>query len=149
MNQDFVEMLVELSDAGVRFLVIEEHAVAVYGRPRATGALDIWVEPTHENSEHVWEALVAFGTPLHEVTREDLTSDDVVFQIGVSPDRIDILTTLGGVSFDEAWPRRTTVPIGELEVPIIGLEDLIRSKKAVGRPRDLADVAELEGLAES
>ena len=145
MNRDFAEMLSALSEAGADFLVIGAHAVAVHAHPRATGDLDIWVRATPENAERVWTALVAFGAPLHQLTREDLASDDVVFQIGVAPNRIDLLTTIGGVRFDEAWPRRTTVELWGLSVPVIGREDLVRSKRAAGRPRDLADLAELEG----
>ena len=144
MNRDFEEMLRALSEAGADFMVIGAHAVAVYARPRATGDLDIWVRPTPENAERVWAALVAFGAPLHELTCDDLTSDDLVFQIGIAPNRIDILTTTGGVDFAEAWPRRTNVELWGLTVPVIGRADLITSKRAAGRPQDLADIAELE-----
>jgi len=145
MNRDFEEMLAALSESGADFMVIGAHAVAVYARPRATGDLDIWVRPTAENADRVWAALVAFGAPLHELTREDLTSDDLVFQIGIAPNRIDILTAVGGVDFNAAWPRRTTVDLWGLEVPVIGRDDLIATKRAAGRPQDLADVAGLEG----
>lgn len=145
MNPDFAEMLAALSEARADFLVIGAHAVAVHGRPRATGDLDIWVRPTPENATRVWAALVAFGAPLHELTLQDLVADDVVFQIGLAPNRIDLLTTIGGVTFDAAWPRRTTVALWGQSVPVIGREDLIRSKQASARPRDLADLAELEG----
>ena len=138
-------MLAALSEAGAEFLVIGAHAVAVYARPRATGDLDLWIRSTTENVERVWSALVTFGAPLHELTRDDLTSDDLVFQIGVAPNRIDILTSVGGVSFDEAWPRRSTVELWGMTVPVIGREDLVTTKRAAGRPRDLADVAELDG----
>lgn len=145
MNPDFAEMLAALSEARADFMVIGAHAVAVHGRPRATGDLDIWVRPTPENATRVWAALIAFGAPLHELTLQDLVADDVVFQIGVAPNRIDLLTTIGGVTFDEAWPRRTTVALWGQSVPVIGREDLMRNKQASGRPRDLADLAELEG----
>jgi predicted nucleotidyltransferase len=145
MNRDFVEMLAALSEAGAEFLVIGAHAVAVYARPRATGDLDIWVRPSPENAKRVWAALAAFGAPLHELTPDDLVADDLVFQIGVAPSRIDLLTTIGGVTFADAWPRRGTVDLWGLRVPVIGRDDLILSKKAAGRPRDLADLAELEG----
>ena len=144
MNRDFEEMLAGLSAAGVDFMVIGAHAVAVYARPRATGDLDIWVRPTPDNAERVWAALAAFGAPLHELTREDLTADDLVFQIGLEPNRVDILTTIGGVDFEHAWPRRSTVQLWGLSVPVIGRDDLIICKRAAGRPQDLADVAELE-----
>ncbi len=111
MNQDFAEMLAALSEAKADFMVIGAHAVAVYARPRATGDLDIWIRPTPENAERVWAGLMTFGAPLHELTRSDLSSDDLVFQIGVAPNRIDILTTIGGVRFSEAWPRRSSVEL--------------------------------------
>jgi hypothetical protein len=144
VNQDFAEMLAALSAAGADYLVIGAHAVGVYATPRATGDLDIWVRPTPENAERVWGALETFGAPLHELTLGDLTADDVVFQIGIAPSRIDILTTIGGVEFADAWPRRTVVALWGTNVPVIGREDLIASKRAVARPRDLADLAALE-----
>jgi hypothetical protein len=140
-------MLRALSEAGADFMVIGAHAVAVYARPRATGDLDIWVRPTPSNAARVWRALVEFGAPLDALTRQDLTSDDVVFQIGVAPSRIDLLTTIGGVEFADAWARRTQVELWGLDVPVIGRDDLIRNKRAAGRERDLADVAELERAA--
>jgi hypothetical protein len=144
MNRDFVEMLAALSEARAQFLVIGAHAVAVHGTPRATGDLGVWVRRTPENAERVWSALVAFGAPLDDLTREDLASDDVVFQIGVAPDRIDILTGVGGVEFEEAWQRRIEVSLWGQLVPVIGRSDLILTKRAAGRPRDLADIADLE-----
>src|ERR1044071_6026387 len=120
MNRDFAEMLGALSDAGADFLVIGAHAVAVHALPRATGDLGIWVWPTPENAARVWTALGVFGAPLHQLTQEDLASDDLVFQIGVPPNRIDLLTTIGGVRFDEAWPRRTTVELWGMRVPVMG-----------------------------
>jgi len=106
--------------------------------------MDLWVRPTADNAARVWQALVAFGAPLTQLTPADLARPDVVFQIGVPPSRIDVLTGISGVSFDEAWPRRVTVTVEGRTVPVLGREDLIRNKKASGRPRDLADVAELE-----
>jgi len=144
MNRDFAEMLAGLSAAGADFMVIGAHAVAVHARPRATGDLDIWIRPTGENAQRVWAALIAFGAPLDQLTLDDLTSDDLVFQIGVEPNRIDILTTIGGVAFADAWARRTMVELWGMRVPVIGREDLVASKRAAGRPQDLADLAELE-----
>jgi len=144
MNRDFVEMLSALSDAGADYLVVGAHALAAHGVPRATGDLDIWVRPTRDNAERVWAALVRFGAPLDQLEQEDLRSPDVVFQIGVAPNRIDLLTSITGVAFDEAWPNRVLVEVSGLDVPTIGREDLIRNKRAVGRPRDLADIAEME-----
>jgi hypothetical protein len=144
MNQDFVEMLAALSDAGADYLVVGAHALAAHGIPRATGDLDIWVRPTPENAARVWAALEAFGAPLHALELQDLYSPEVVFQIGLPPNRIDLLTSISGVAFDDAWRDRIIVTVSGQDVPTIGRDDFIRNKKAVGRPRDLADVAELE-----
>ena len=144
MNRDFDEMLAALSAAGAEFLVVGAHAVAVHGRPRATGDLDLWVRPTADNATRVWQALAEFGAPLGELTLADLVRPDLVFQIGLPPARIDVLTGISGVTFAEAWPRRVMVTVAGRTVAVLGREDLIRNKKAAGRPRDLADVAELE-----
>lgn len=144
MNRDFDEMLAALSAAGAEFIIVGAHAVAVHGRPRATGDLDIWVRPTSENAARVWQALVAFGAPLAQLTPADLERTDLIFQIGVPPSRIDVLTGISGVTFEEAWPRRVAVPFFGREVAVLGREDLILNKRASGRPRDIADVAELE-----
>jgi predicted nucleotidyltransferase len=143
MNRDFAEMLSALLGAGAEFLVIGAHAVAVHARPRATGDMDVWVRPSPDNAGRVWSALEEFGAPLHQLELQDLTSDDLVFQIGLSPNRIDILTDIGSLRFEDAWPRRVTVQVEGIEVPVIGKEDLIIAKREAGRPQDLADVAQL------
>lgn len=148
MNRDFVEMLSALSEAGVEFLIVGAHALAAHGIPRATGDLDIWVRPSPENADRVLAALSTFGSPLFELTRDDLTSPETVFQIGLPPARIDFLTTISGVAFEEAWQRRIHVKIGDLNVPVIGREDFIANKRAVGRTRDLADVEMLDDRRE-
>lgn len=144
MNPDFSDMLSALSDAGAEYLIVGAHALAAHGYPRATGDLDIWVKPSPGNAARVWQAIEAFGAPLTNLSQDDLTTDDLVFQIGVAPSRIDILTGISGVGFDEAWAGRVTVRLAERDVPVLGREALIRNKRAAGRPRDLADVAELE-----
>lgn len=145
MNEDFRDMLSALSEAGAEYLVVGAYALAAHGRPRATGDLDLWIRPTPENAERVWRALAAFGAPLQDVTREDLSQPDLVLQIGVAPRRIDLLTSVTGVEFEEAWERRIAAQIPSMSVPVIGREDLIRNKRALDRPRDRADLALLEG----
>jgi hypothetical protein len=139
-------MLSELSAAGVEFLIVGAHALAAHGIPRATGDLDIWVRPTPSNAERTYAALARFGAPLTDLTREDLVRAGTVFQIGLPPARIDILTSITAVTFEEAWPRRLVAEVAPgLQAPVLGREDLLRNKRAVGRPQDLADVARLEG----
>jgi len=144
MNPDFVEMLSELSASGAEFLVVGAHALAAHGLPRATGDLDIWVRADAANAPRILEALRRFGAPLFDLSLDDLSKPGTVFQIGTAPARIDILTGVSGLSFEEAWPHRTTVRIGELSVAVIGREDLIRNKRATGRPQDLVDADRLE-----
>jgi hypothetical protein len=144
LNQDFVEMLSALSEAGADHLVVGAHALAAHGYPRATGDLDILVRPTPGNAERVWRALVSFGAPLSQLTMADLSAPDVVFQIGVVPCRVDILTSISGVDFDDAWSGRKIVRIAGIDVAVLGRDALLRNKRASGRPKDLADVAWLE-----
>jgi hypothetical protein len=140
MNRDFVEMLAALSAAGVEFLIVGAYAMAAYGLPRATGDIDIWVQPTRENAERVMQALQAFGAPLFGLAIDDLLRSDTVFQIGIAPSRIDILTGISGVTFTEAWPNRMTVTIDNQVVPVIGVAELARNKAATGRAKDQADL---------
>ncbi|MBI1797297.1 MAG: hypothetical protein HY076_06070 [Candidatus Eisenbacteria bacterium] len=130
----------ELSAAEARYLIVGAYAVSLHARPRATGDLDIWVEPTAENAARVHRALEAFGAPLQDLSEADLRTPGIVYQIGVAPRRIDVLTSLTGVSFDEAWRDRVSGKMGDLDCPFIGREQLIRNKRALGRPRDLADL---------
>ncbi len=140
MNRDFAEMLSALSAAGAEFLVVGAYALAAHGTPRATGDLDIWVNPTVPNAQRVLEALTAFGAPLTDLTIQDLTSSDTVFQIGVVPCRIDILSGISGVAFDDAWTRRVVVQIEGIDVPVIGRDDFVSNKRASGRPKDRLDL---------
>ncbi len=141
MNRDFVEILSELFAAGADFLIVGAHALAAHGVPRATGDLDIWVRPTPGNADRVLEALRRFGAPLHDLTRDDLTRTDTVFQIGLPPARVDILAGISGVVFDEAWTRRVIVPIDGVDVPVLSRDDFVANKRAAGRPKDLLDLA--------
>ena len=139
MNPDFRDMLSALSAARVEFLVVGAYALAVHGVPRATGDIDLWVRPTRENAERTLEALRGFGAPLTGLTAEDLCRPGTVYQIGVAPRRIDLLTAIDGVGFDEAWSSRTPVEIAGLHVDVIGRAALLKNKRATGRPRDIAD----------
>jgi hypothetical protein len=140
MNRDFIDMLSALCEAGVEFLIVGAHALAAHGVPRATGDLDIWIRATPENAARVLEALAKFGAPVLDLTIEDLSKADTVFQIGLPPSRIDILSGISGVTFDDAWPRRIDVTIEALVIPVIGRDDFIKNKKATGRPKDLSDL---------
>lgn len=141
-------MLAALLAAEARFLVVGAHALAVHGVPRATGDLDVWIARDGANVERVWSALVRFGAPVAAVgvRREHLTEPDTVVQIGLPPRRIDLLTSISGVEFDEAWPARVAHDVDGLAVPFLGRAALVRNKRASGRTKDEAD---LEALGEA
>jgi hypothetical protein len=144
MNRDFRDLLSAFNDQGVEYLVVGAHALAVHGHVRATKDLDLWVRPDPANARRVLAALRTFGAPLQGLTEADLSSPGPIFQIGVPPLRIDVLTTIDGVAFGEAWSTRVRSPFADLEVTVLSKELLIRNKRAAGRLQDLADVERLE-----
>jgi len=148
LNDDFLDMLSALSEAGARFLIVGAYALAHHGLPRATGDIDIWVGHSSGNADRVWDALRRFGAPLDQVSPDDLRQPDLVFQIGVAPSRIDILTSIDGLDFAEAWKGRVEVALDEIRVPVLSRDHLVINKRAAGRPQDLADLAWLERGAE-
>ena len=115
---------------------------------RATGDLDIWIRAEPETAAKVMRALADFGAPLQDLTTDDLSRPNVVFQIGVEPSRIDILTSVTGVDFDVAWRNRLSLEIEGLILPIIGRDDLIANKLACGRPKHIADATALDPNAD-
>lgn len=147
LNDDFRDLLGELVEASARFVIVGAHAMAVHGVPRATGDLDILVEPTKENARRVCEALRRFGAPLeqHRVTERDFALPGTVYQIGIPPRRIDLLTQISGVGFDEAWGSAVEAKVSGLLLRFLGREALIKNKRAAGRDKDLVDVRILEG----
>lgn len=144
MNPDFVDLLRAFTAADVRYMVVGAYALALHGRPRATGDLDIWVDATPDNAGRVMRALADFGAPLHDLSQADFERPGVTYQIGLPPVRIDILTDLTGLAFGDAWPERMRRPFGAIDVDFIGRAAFVRNKRATGRPKDLADVEGLE-----
>lgn len=147
MSPDFRDLLAEFNAHRVEYLVVGAHALAAHGHVRATKDLDVFVRPSDDNAARVLRALEAFGAPLHDLTAEDLTRPGLVFQIGVPPVRIDVITDIDGVEFSEAWPERLTSRFGDQDVPVLSRAHLIQNKRASGRLQDKADVAALEALA--
>lgn len=144
MNQDFRDLLAEFNAGSVDYLVVGAHALAVHGFVRATKDLDVWVRPEAANASRVVAALAAFGAPLHDLTAVDMATAGTVFQIGVAPIRIDIITSVDGLDFEEAWVSRVQAPFADQTVPVLSREDLIKNKRAAGRDQDLIDVKWLE-----
>jgi predicted nucleotidyltransferase len=146
LNEDFRDLLIELADAGVDFVIVGAFALAFHGAPRASGDIDIFVRPEPTNASRLVKALLRFGAPLDSaaVSEEDFARPGLVYLIGLPPRRIDILTEISGVSFDEAWASRESAEVDGRPVHIIGRETFLKNKAASGRPKDLADVARLE-----
>jgi predicted nucleotidyltransferase len=147
LNEDYKEMLQCLLEENVRFLLVGAYAVAVYGYPRATKDIDIFVRAAPDNASSLMKALARFGAPLSDVSEADFSTEGIVFQIGNSPRRIDILTRISGVEFERAYANRKTVSVAGMDVPIISLEDLIANKRATGRTQDRADIEKLQSLS--
>ena len=146
LNPDFRDVLAAFASESVEFVVVGAYALALHGVPRFTGDLDLFVRPTPENAERVWRALVRFGAPVQAagVTEADFATPGIVYQIGLPPSRIDILTAISGLSFDEVWATRETMDLDGSSVPFIGRDAFVRNKLATGRPKDVVDAGRLK-----
>lgn len=149
LNKDYSEMLQCLAAEKVKFLLVGAYALAAHGYPRATMDIDIWVLPSPANAQAVLRALRRFGAPSQELTSADLQKDNTIFQIGVAPRRIDIITGATGLQFEQAFTKSIEVDIEGIRVHIPSLDDLIRNKRASGRTKDLTDAEALESLKDS
>jgi hypothetical protein len=144
-NIDLIDLLHALNAEGAKYLLVGGYALAFHGKIRATKDVDVFVGTDSENAARVWSALRSFGAPLDELRTEDLMQPNTFFIMGRAPNQIDIITTIDGVEFDEAWQHRVASSYGPESVFYISREDLIRNKAAAGRPQDLVDVAYLTG----
>jgi hypothetical protein len=146
LNEDYRDMLQAFADEKVKFLLVGAYALASHGYPRSTMGIDIWIMQSPENADAVLRALRRFGTPLQNLTFQDLQRDGTVFQIGIAPRRINIITSASGLQFIEAFTHSSAVVIDGIEVHIPSLYDLIRNKRASGRTKDIADAEALEEI---
>lgn len=143
MNQDYRDLLAAFNDYGVEYLVVGAHAMATHGYVRATKDMDVWVRTTPANADNVLRALVDFGAPLQDLTASDLCSPGTIFQIGVEPIRIDLLTMIDGVSFEDAWAHKMENRFADQRAFVLSLNHLIQNKRASGRMQDLVDLNKL------
>ncbi len=143
LNQDFKEFIQSLNDHNVRYLIIGGYAVAFHGHPRYTKDLDICIELGQENAANILKALAHFGFGSLGLTEDDFLEPDQIVQLGFPPSRIDILTTLEGVDFDECFASKIVTTIDNIQMNFIDLENLKKNKKATGRLQDLADLENL------
>lgn len=144
LSEDYSDMLRALSEEKVEYLLVGAHAVGAHGIPRATGDMDFWVAPTPENSIAVYRALARYGAPVGQFSPRDFEASGIVYQIGVPPHRIDIITSVTGLDFSSAYARAVDVLYFGFGVRVPCIEDLIINKKATGRLKDLVDVEALE-----
>ena len=148
LHEDFRDLLVLFADAGVEFVIVGAYALALHGAPRASGDIYLFVRAAPENAARVFAALARFGASLEAagITAGDFARPGVVYQIGLPPRRIDVLTEISGVTFDEVWESRMTAEIEGRSIGFIGRTALLKNKRAAGRPQDLADVARLQRI---
>lgn len=144
LDRDFREFVASFIDHDVRFMVVGGLAVAAHGLPRSTGDLDAWVWIDPANAARILDALQAFGFGDLGLESSDFIRPDSVIQLGYPPHRVDILTSIDAVDFEDAWQRRVLIELDGLAIPFISRADLIRNKIAVGRPQDLSDVDRLQ-----
>jgi predicted nucleotidyltransferase len=146
LNSDYKDILLALSEQKVKFLLVGAYAMAVHGYPRSTMDIDLWIFSEAENSLRVFKALENFGAPMDDLSPEDLQKENVVFQIGVAPRRIDIITSADGLIFEEAFANAKSIEIEGICLRVLSVPDLIKNKRATGKTKDLADVEALEVL---
>jgi hypothetical protein len=144
LNKDYKEMLQLLLEEQVDFILVGAYALAAHGYPRATGDIDIWVRADEINSINIYRALERFGAPVDQITVNDFAIEGIVFQIGVTPRRIDIITHLDGVTYGEADEDKVIVEVEGLKLPILSFDKLIKNKLSTGRERDELDVKLLQ-----
>ena len=144
MYPDYKELLLAFNAHNVDYLIVGAHALAAHGHVRATKDMDVWVRPERENAQRVLQALSDFGAPLSDLTVDDLSRKDTVFQIGLPPLRIDIITDIDGVEFADAWPDRVETSFGGVPTFVISRHHLITNKETAARLQDLADVQQLD-----
>ena len=143
MNPNFKELLLAFNAHNVEYLIVGAHALAAHGHVRATKDMDVWVRPEQSNAQKVLRALSEFGAPLSDLTADDLSRKETIFQIGLPPLRIDVITDIDGVEFAEAWPDRLETSFGGVPAFVISRHHLITNKKTAARLQDLADVEQL------
>lgn len=143
LNKDYKDILQIFIDNKIQFLVVGAYALGAYGYPRATGDIDLWVMASPENSAKVYKALVQFGAPMSQINEKTFSEQGIIFQIGIAPRRIDVITKINGVDFQQAWTARQEIIIDSLKVPFISKQDLIKNKESTGREKDRLDAQQL------
>ncbi len=143
-SPDFRELLKIFEKHKIRYLIVGGYAVMKYSEPRFTNDLDVFIAADRDNAKSVYSALKEFGAPLKNLTSDDFAHKGYFYQMGKPPLRVDILMSIPGIEFDQAWNNREAVELDDLKLLFISRADLIRSKEASGRPQDKIDVEKLK-----
>ena len=147
LSDDLKDLIKLFIDHGLEFMIVGGHALAVYGHPRFTRDLDVFIERDRENVRRLASAIAAFGIVMSEASQAEMTNNpDAMIRIGAPPNQVDVLNNISGVTFEECAPQRMYVTIGEIDVPFISLQDFVRAKKASGRDQDIEDLKKLKRL---
>ncbi|MDP3732401.1 MAG: nucleotidyltransferase [Candidatus Omnitrophota bacterium] len=141
---DYRELLKILNRHRVKYLIVGAYAVTYYTEPRYTKDLDIWLKPEIKNATRTYKALKEFGAPLKDISVEDLTNKNLVYQIGIEPVRVDLIMNISGVKFEPVWKHRVVADFDGVKVNIMGIKELIESKKATKRRMDIVDIENLK-----
>lgn len=144
LNPDFRDILLAFEREQVEFLIVGAYALSAHGISRYTGDIDLWVRPTPENAARVWQALQRFKAPMSKITQADFCNPDNVYQMGLPPYQIDVLTSISGVEFESAYADRRILSIDDLRMPFLSLNDMLVNKRESGRDKDLVDVKLIE-----
>jgi hypothetical protein len=146
LNNDYKDILRALLEKKAKFILVGAYAMAAHGYPRSTMDIDLWVMPEPENASLVFQALKDFGAPLEDLSSDDLQKEDIIFQIGVAPRRIDIITSVDGLTFEDAYTRTETIDIEGMPVHVLSVSDLIKNKLSTGRLKDQVDAEALSEI---
>ena len=146
LNNDFREFIASLNENNVRYLIVGGYAVGFHGYPRYTKNLDVWIEVSNENAENVVKALNQFGFGAVGFKADDFLKPDEFMQLGYPPNRIDLITSCEGIDFQTCYANKMQIKIDGLKIDFIDYENLLKNKRTVGRPQDLADVSNLKPL---
>lgn len=143
LSQDFKDMLLSLEEEKVEYIIVGAYALSAHGIVRATRDIDFWVNPTPENAPRVWRALTRFGAPMIGITVEDFARPGIIYQIGVAPYRIDVITEAAPLDFQTSYAKTMRADIGGVQAPVLSVGDIILNKQTAGRHKDQLDIEEL------
>ncbi len=144
LSSDYKDLLKTFNKYRVKYIIVGAYAVIYYTEPRYTKDIDIWIKPDKENAIRVYNALKEFGAPLRNISIDDFTNKNLIYQIGVEPVRVDIMMDFGGLNFNSAWKRRKRIKYGDVLTNLLNIKDLIKVKSKLKRPNDILDVEKLK-----